>query len=531
MVKFFHRDDLDADTVVPQVTDNQLLLEDHFQELVEKGLGYEDQSVREMRSKAARNELMRALLYSSQVVVNRIGYRNNPFLIDLFREGATDSKAFQDLMRSNAIVPFFYRESSLVDDLDFSTFEDGDRACKYLADSLQGDYGYCRLAKDDATNRSQTAEMGRIFSNYFLGLRTLEVGQCNEMYADLSGSQEKTPEGFEEFIKQLDRLHDFAYANTGRGQSLRRESIYEKFFIQPGHSAATGRFRKPGINGDPKCLFSLKKLVDLRYNSTIPDLLGRYTFVPQGMPSRLALRDFQVLRQQITKDNLLEFTQHVGSYRRELEQLVANRIYESMIVPIPSEMTLSEIAEIRKWDEWIEFANSRRKLVKLGLDLANLGKFDMQQDFEQFVNSFYKFHNKLGKWWVQHHPDTLAKKTAKKVLGAISYGLKIGPIVISLFAPKVGIALKAGTELLEKVVPKTVSTKIKGVSVNILTDFFDDRSSTLDSKLSMSVELLNDNLEADREWLRSVFGGTENDGALSAAPSSSRADQSRSEEA
>ena len=67
------------------------------------------------------------------VVINRTGFRNNPFLYGFFGVGSASRTDFAELMRKDVIIPYFFRERSLTDDLDFSTRPAGDAACRALA--------------------------------------------------------------------------------------------------------------------------------------------------------------------------------------------------------------------------------------------------------------------------------------------------------------------------------------------------------------------------------------------------------------
>ena len=90
------------------------------------------------------------------------------------------------------------------------------------------------------------------------------------------------------FNNALDDLSDYAR----RKRSIVRGTIYKDHFGVEGASdadVALGRSRKR--DKDHRFVLELKKLVDLIYNTNLPDRLRRYTFTPITMPTRTALQD------------------------------------------------------------------------------------------------------------------------------------------------------------------------------------------------------------------------------------------------
>ena len=79
-MEFMGPDALEADAVVPQCLDNQYVSDAVFTNLVDRGVDYRDAQVKAKREADFRNEFVRSLVYSSQVVIQRAYLKNSDFL-------------------------------------------------------------------------------------------------------------------------------------------------------------------------------------------------------------------------------------------------------------------------------------------------------------------------------------------------------------------------------------------------------------------------------------------------------------------
>jgi hypothetical protein len=64
--------ELEAGAVIPQCLDNQYVTAEALLALIDNSLTYDDERVLALRSKPVRNEFIRSLVYTPQVVVNRV---------------------------------------------------------------------------------------------------------------------------------------------------------------------------------------------------------------------------------------------------------------------------------------------------------------------------------------------------------------------------------------------------------------------------------------------------------------------------
>src|SRR4051794_26761529 len=105
---------LEADTTIPQCLDNQFVSGRIFSMMAQNpALDYESPDIAEERAKQASAEFWRALVYSSQVVVNRAFFVNSPILFNNYLPGNPDGvRAFSSLLSGNgapqAIVPYLH---------------------------------------------------------------------------------------------------------------------------------------------------------------------------------------------------------------------------------------------------------------------------------------------------------------------------------------------------------------------------------------------------------------------------------------
>jgi hypothetical protein len=74
---FMTRDQLEADAVVPQCLDNQFVSERVFRHMIDSDADYSDKTVHDLRETETKSELIRSLVYASQVIINRAYMRNN----------------------------------------------------------------------------------------------------------------------------------------------------------------------------------------------------------------------------------------------------------------------------------------------------------------------------------------------------------------------------------------------------------------------------------------------------------------------
>lgn len=302
MPELISPDGLEPDSVVPQCMDNQFVSDQVFQDMINRGVDYLDDTVALIREQDFRTEFIRSLTYSSQVVIQRASLKNSRFLYKNYQpEDRKNLQAFARLIREHAIVPYLYKESTLAAEQDFEVIDEGDRSMKALLREIADDVRCVRLAIDDAENDRAGDIMAGDFGEGLTHLNSLLSEQRNAMASELfSNPDVLQQEGmWEEFEHAVDHLATYAFGKIAelrrQKNRLTRQRVYQDLFAagdddkERRRNVALGRFKTPGP--DNPFLLELKKYVDLVYNVNLPDHLKRYTFTPVNMPSRMALQD------------------------------------------------------------------------------------------------------------------------------------------------------------------------------------------------------------------------------------------------
>ncbi len=250
--------ELEAGAVIPQCLDNQYVTTEALSALIDHSLTYDDEQVTTLRSKPVRNEFIRSLIYTPQVVVNRAYFKNNKFLYANYHpRNELELVSFVELMKQEAILAFLGTETLLIDEVAFDTTSEGDLACQALVDRLGDDYTAVKFSKDDVENGRMLQQLGRRFANYFVGLNNVDYASRMEMASELFSNQEllqdeSVEDVFHELIDQLANYaveHAQGYQKAERKRAkdsgnpaprpLSRNEIYKRFFMD---DVANGRF-------------------------------------------------------------------------------------------------------------------------------------------------------------------------------------------------------------------------------------------------------------------------------------------------
>ena len=185
---------LEADAVVPQCMDNQYVSDEIFQEMTRRGVDYRDDEIAAARERAFRTEFIRSLVYSSQVVIQRAYLNNSDFLYKNYQpENGQNLRAFAELIRQHAIIPFLYQESSFTDNLAFDVRNEGGIATQALLDEVGDGVRCVRLGVGDADNARATDHMATAFGAGVTRLNNLgsleRNAMASELFADPSQSR------------------------------------------------------------------------------------------------------------------------------------------------------------------------------------------------------------------------------------------------------------------------------------------------------------------------------------------------------
>ncbi len=493
MTRLIGPESLEADAVVPQCLDNQFVSDETFELMLRRGLDYTDSAIKDRRKNAFRNEFVRSLVYSSQVVIQRAYFTNSDFLYENYLPTRPkDLEAFAQLVRSGAIVPFLFTESSLSENLQFDLSSEGRTATRTLLEELADDVTCVRLSPNDVENRKRTAQMSTEFGHALTRFRWLDDESLNAMAVELFRSPDKLHSaGFERFGSSLQELAKTAFAMD----SVTRNELYKKYFAFDGRGehVAAGRFRSP--SEDEPFLFELKKLVDLAYNVNLPDHLGRYTFTPLDLPSRMALQDapgtgytHEQISSLLTDDDMME----------QLRRAVAAHTQRAMSLPLLANLTTADVIAIRALPEWDAFRLAQARLLKNPLEAL--------ENFAQFESAFEEFQASMSDWYqTTYH----RQRTEDRYCNFVSIALSIGGRTIIAGSGLSPVEKAVAGEAAARVIPQ----RVKGYAAKLMVGVYDLGRRRLDSQRSYTIELMQTNEELLKEdvegFLHKVTGKAE----------------------
>jgi hypothetical protein len=380
--------------VVAHCLDNQWVPKQMLAQMTKNGLSLED--VRDARSGYVRAEYLRALLTAQQVVVNRVFFYNNDIVSRDYMRHGPSRNAFAALLRAKAIVPHLHIEDSPFQapanmDLVRNGFEAWVDVCKQAEA-----FSVCRLSWRPERNKTLTDKLGLAFQEFVLSVAGRAMGGgAAEFARHLALSEEKA----NDFRKRLRELRTWANRyveeneddpNTG---PISRNAIYKEFVTPLGVDPTSGR-----CDSDKPYSQEIKQLVDLQYNTALPEFLDRLPMRPLNTLHRAALRENRpqnpapgdtdeatltdVLRSKLAFDSLID-------------DLDPFNTVSLLSLDLPS------IVKIRATDEWAVYTDKLAGLISEPL------LFDSRAD------AVLEAYQELLSVIAQHRP-TLPWKTVRQ---------------------------------------------------------------------------------------------------------------------
>lgn len=485
-------DGLEVDAVVPQCLDNEFVSDRVFSAMVERGVDYLDCEIARERDQDFRTEFVRSLVYSSQVVVQRAFFKNSEFLYkNYLPENGENLRAFAELMRQKAVIPYLFRESSLNDDAEFDVSRAGDRATRRLLEEVGDDVTCVRLAVDDAANSRVAASVSTEFGSRMAKLNFMPFEQRNAMAQELFSDSQRLqePGAWDAFNQAVSGLARYSFEKAGdlqaQGRQLTRQDVYRDNFVVDGRDdqrVVNGRFKRPGR--DNPFLLELKKYSDLVYNTNLPDHLKRYTFTPANMPSRMALQDAP--GEGYRHEELSAVVSDRDALDRVRRTFMAHS-QKAMNLPLLSQLKVADIVEIRALPEWVAFKEAQAQILKQPLQCLEL--------LDRFQRDFDRFQRALSHWY---NAKYARPKTENRYCSYVSLALSLGGALIAAGSDMsayqqviASFASERGAQLIPK--------KIKGYAAKLVVGVYDLGRQQLDADRTYTIELMQTNNELMRE--------------------------------
>ncbi|MEM7322697.1 MAG: hypothetical protein AAF531_06405 [Actinomycetota bacterium] len=384
---------LSATAVFPQCLDNQYLDRGLFNRIVNgNGIDYDSEEIRQQRAVMTKAEFHRALLYSREVVINRAYLINNAYIYGHYLPGSpSNSPDFVDLISTGVVVPFLFNGDDVFQDLDRGAVSDeGRKALEHLVRTLD-DFRFLRLADSGDQTRSMVQQIEKRFSekSVALGFIPRQDELFNDMLANVFGGDENQirPAFRTAFADLLKRLSTYVHMAEMDDRKVTRQEIYQDFLVGDCsclqvdcQCVALGRFTAKNAE-DERLLFGVKSLVDIVYNTGVPDLptVERFTFTPQGLPNRNALQDFGSIQPAEGAGIVDDLAVRTVEFARRFHADAST----AMTLPRLEHLTIGQILEARSWPEWARFMAAQDAL--LSDPLGNVSRFaDFQEAFEAF---------------------------------------------------------------------------------------------------------------------------------------------------
>jgi hypothetical protein len=348
-----------------------------------------------------------------------------------------------------------------------------------------------RLAKDERTNEEKVAFLYSTFGSYVSSLWNLQPLQRQAMAQELF-NRELSPAEFKKFAANLDKLAK--YAHTQR--TVKRQKIYEKFFVVKGATGketeanvARGKFLEPTRENH---LRELKKLVDLRYNTNLPDKLNRFTFTPVDLPTRIALQDkMQDIDAQHSNQEVAKFIDESLTFLKR--KFMADQ-QSGMYLPLLENLDLSDIVEIHKLDEWNSFVDKQQSVLRHPLK--------MNDNLDDFQSQLIKLQTKISELYKEGKIGARKQQAPKKYSPFVTVGLEVlgKLILVGVLHHLTGPASAPVFKILE-----SGAGEAAGYTVKLMVNMIDLDARKIDSDLSYSIDMMRYDKPMNKEELEDLI--------------------------
>jgi hypothetical protein len=329
---------LDSIAVVAQCLDNQWVPRDLLGSMIENGWSLNHQDVTTRRLSDSRNEYLRSVLNSQQVIINRAFFFNNPVVYRDILHPGTAREAFTSLLRNSVLIPFLLKEISPTQEQLFTVQPAGWDSWLQVADTSGG--SCLRLSWDKDENEQFVHDyLETPFRRFLLTMAAFDEEGLQRDF-DLDDDRARS------LMRRMREVSVWA-AET---EDVRRETFYEKFVVVDGTRPADGFYDQ----GKPFAA-ELKQLADLRYNTILADAVDRYALTPVQSLHRAAMQEERQLRQMtgVDTDSLMEI-------------LLRRQVFDLAQQPLDIGFTgldLDHVWQARKTDEWQDYITSLRTLI------------------------------------------------------------------------------------------------------------------------------------------------------------------------
>ncbi len=333
--------------VVPQALDNQWAPTSTLKRLLRSGKPLRDWQTEEESKRLVLTEWRRALIYTPQVVVNRAALFNNAIIVEDY--SGANKPHFQKLLSHGVIVEYLLTEETPDQRPNFTI---GEEKWRRWLETIQDAEVHC-VRLDWGNQEDDFKNIASVFHEYFQTINMPErIQHLTNAFRIPRGEKRRI---FEEKLKEVAR---FTFDLADQGKTVTRSHLYKKFVCQDDSPIDEGWY-----DSSKPFAAELKQIFDLRYNVNLPDALGRYVFTPQDSPDRTALGELtrETLR-DVLQDNQIE------QLLSMLRQFVFASINPGLYLQGLHLLSLEDVLEVRRTDEWENYIESLDTLLRHPLD-------------------------------------------------------------------------------------------------------------------------------------------------------------------
>lgn len=332
---------------VAQCLDNQWVPRPLLAELRDRGLTLDD--IDAARTAYVRAEYLRALMTVPQLVINRAYLWNNTAVRkDWARRSSR--KAFIELLDTGIVVPYLYTESAPDEppkDMDLAA-QEWISVCNDASDIT-----CLRLSWNDDENATYCDALTQRFYEFALALPSRAAGNAIVQFIRHLGLTDKDAKQLDVLFKRL-RNWAIEYFDTNE-KTISRNLAYQEFVVQPGTKVTLG-----AVDRNKPYSAEIKQLLDLQYNTALPEFIDRLPLRPADTLHRAALREPVPPRagQAFSRPDELERT-----LRTRLQFDAIADALTPIETPYLSDLTLESVLRVRKTNEWHSYADRLSALM------------------------------------------------------------------------------------------------------------------------------------------------------------------------
>lgn len=448
--------------VTVQALDNQWIPRSLLRKALKTG---PTASIERQRQRIVRNEYIRALINSEQVVINRAFiYNSYAVFQDFLQKSSEERRAFATLLEQEIIIPYLFKETNPIDKPEFGV-TDSFKAWQEV--SKEAKMKCIRLSWNEKLNDELTREhLARRFHNFAM---TASTGNISSYLRDLSlNSRIRKDASVEKALrKRFVEMAQICLDSISQEKLVTRDILY-KAFITSGENTALRQY-----DGTKPFAGEIKQLLDLAYNRNLPDALGGYLLTPIDSLPRTALQELEQVAQQpeITADELIKLLQ------RSIFEYVMRGSYLKSMGLLP----LQDVQEIRNLDEWQVYIDNLKTLLDKPVEIKNNIASVHEDYFEDAVARVHRSYTDLAekmtglvkRRYIQRGDQLIAPWISGIELLIDIAGATLKATGTEAGEPIYQISGEVATQVLDKTAPVIARLVVRGVAgVRAQVDLF-----------------------------------------------------------